>query len=725
MATKKMHEESIAASGEQSSRAPSEYSEHDGASAEETMVSEEITTDYITGREIKDSPKEHVRQRIARALFHEYGLSVEDMEPDFPIPVKEDGKVRRKKVDIAIFSHEKEHALENLRRIVVCRPEPKSGKRSAVKFRYYEQAAQDVSELKEFMGAVPSCQYGMWTNGLDLFFLLKEEQRFGPVFEPRADWPLADESQGSRSVASDAKLRRAEPEMLRLAFRRCHNFIHGNEGMPKDAAFWQFLYLIFTKMHDEQSDGVARQFYVRPTEPFTEEGRKAIRGRIEPIFEEVKKKYGPKSENPIFRGNDEITLSDRALGSLVGELARYDFARTDIDAKGVAYQELVGTNLRGDRGQYFTPRGAIRLMVEILDPQENECVLDPACGTGGFLRETLKHLLDSWKKEEGTLGEPDATEELRSHQERLLQFTRKNLFGADFDPFLVRASSMNLLMVANTTGNIFHMDSLAFPEGHLPGVEAAQKTKLFPLGQIDVLMTNPPFGSDIPITDPMILKSFENGLARNWRRGEANSWIPSEGRVNAISPEVLFIQRSVEWLREGGRMGIVLPDGILGNPGDEPIRQWILENCWVLASIDLPVETFIVEANVNILTSLLLLKKKTKEEKIAEGMNGPKDYPVFMAVAEKVGFDRRGNTLYKRSPQGEIIFVEQEEKERIRINGKNEYATLKRKVPIVDTDLPSEPRPGQPYDPGPIVKAYREFRKKYPEPDFRRGGARR
>ena len=242
--------------------------------------------------------------------------------------------------------------------------------------------------------------------------------RFDTLFEPRADWPLADESQGSRSVVSDARLRRADPEMLRTAFRRCHNFIHGNEGMPKDAAFWQFLYLIFAKMHDERSEGITRRFYVHPTEPFTTEGGKAIRARIEPLFEEVKQKYGPASDNPIFRGNEEITLSDRALGFLVAELARYDFARTDIDAKGVAYQELVGTNLRGDRGQYFTPRGAISLMVEMLDPQEDERVLDPACGTGGFLRETLKHLLERWKQEEGTAGDPDSTQDLLSHQAR-------------------------------------------------------------------------------------------------------------------------------------------------------------------------------------------------------------------------------------------------------------------------------------------------------------------
>jgi type I restriction enzyme M protein len=116
-------------------------------------------------------------------------------------------------------------------------------------------------------------------------------------------------------------------------------------------------------------------------------------------------------------------------------------------------------------------------------------------------------------------------------------------------------------------------------------------------------------------------------------------------------------------------MGIVLPDGILGNPGDEYIRQWILRRCWVLASVDLPVEVFIVEANVNILTSLLFLKKKTQQEIQSEDLGERRDYPVFMAVAEKVGVDRRGNTLYKRSPEGEELVEDFEEMERIRVGG--------------------------------------------------------
>jgi len=407
----------------------------------------------------------------------------------------------------------------------------------------------------------------------------------------------------------------------------------------------------------------------------------------------VKKKY-----KTIFRGNEEITLSDRALSFMVSELAKYDFGRTDVDAKGAAYQEIVGNNLRGDRGQYFTPRGAIKLMVQMLDPKSNERLLDPACGTGGFLVGAIDHLLKKFKEETNSKGE-DTADSLWA-AENIRQYVDSMLFGNDFDPALVRATTMNLMMAAGSTGNVFHLDSLSFPNGHLDGLEAA-KTAI-QLGTIDVLMTNPPFGSDIPITDPGILGTYD--LAARWEKGEDGCYTRGNGFQSSVAPEVLFIQRAVEWLRPGGRMGIVLPDGILGNPGDEPIRQWILRNCWVLASVDLPVETFIVEANVNILTSLLFLKRKTKAEIQAEDLGRKTDYPVFMAVAEKVGVDRRGNQLFKRTPDGEDIFEEYTDSERIRIGGKQVERTLRRKRRIPDNDLPL------------IAEAYLEFRRKNPEP---------
>jgi type I restriction enzyme M protein len=669
-------------------------SKHDVSEASETIedvdemsLEDGSILDYITNEPVKDTPKEQVRQRIARALFHEYAISVDDMVPDFKMKV--DG--RQKKIDIAIFDTGEEHAVEHLRRIVICEKEPTVGRRSAYKLRSPEEADKEFELLKDAMAEATRCKYGLWTNGLEFFFFVKEDSRFDAKFKSIGDWPPADESVGTRDVASTAKMRRAEPEMLRTAFRRCHNFIHGNEGMSKDAAFWQFLYLIFCKMYDERQSSDLRRFWAGPTEQFDDHGRREIKKRILSLFDDVKKKY-----KAIFKGNEEISLSDRALSFMVSELAKYDFGRTDVEAKGAAYQEIVGANLRGDRGQYFTPRGAVKLMVQMLDPKANERILDPACGTGGFLEATIDYILKKFKSETPSGGEDTADSLVAGNFVR--EFVDTNLFGADFDPALVRATTMDLMMAAGSKGNVFHIDSLSFPAGHLDGLKEAKEK--IPLGSIDVLLTNPPFGSDIPITDPAILGKYD--LAAKWSK-DNGSFIRGDGLQSAVAPEVLFIQRAVEWLRPGGRMGIVLPDGILGNPGDEYIRQWILRHCWVLASIDLPVETFIVEANVNILTSLLFLKKKTQTEIQAEDLGKKVDYPVFMAVAEKVGFDRRGVPLYKRSPDGEEILEEQEESERIRINGKSVVRTLRRKRKIPDNDLPG------------IAQAYLAFRKTNPE----------
>jgi type I restriction enzyme M protein len=334
----------------------------------ENTIPAGYTLDYVSGKQLKETNKELVRQRVVRALIHEYGFSPEDMDLDLSIG-------GRKKVDVAIFHHGKEHTIENLGRAVICRQEPNVGK-NTVRIRDYEQAATDLGELETIMREVDAVQYGLWTNGLEFFFVEKEQKRFEIKCNPIGDWPMAEESVGTKDVISDAHIRVADAEMLKITFRRCHNFIHGNEGMPKDAAFWQFLYLIFCKMHDEnlrakQRQAWQRRFWAGPKEQFEVQGRKAIRVRIEELFAEVKKKY-----KNIFRGNEEIALSDRALAFIVSELAKYDFTRTDVDAKGVAYQELVGVNLRGDRGQYFTPRGVVKLVVEMLDPKESETLLD-------------------------------------------------------------------------------------------------------------------------------------------------------------------------------------------------------------------------------------------------------------------------------------------------------------------------------------------------------------
>ena len=671
----------------------------------ENTIPAGYTLDYVSGNQIKETKKELVRQRVVRALIHEYGFSPEDMELDFKLG-------GRKKVDVAIFHHDTEHLIENIGRIVLCRPEPNVGK-NTVRIRDYEQAAKDLEGLEGIMREVAAVRYGLWTNGLEFFFLEKEQKRFETKCNPIGDWPMAEESVGTKEVISDAHTRIADKEMLKITFRRCHNYIHGNEGMPKDAAFWQFLYLIFCKMHDEslrvkQRQAWKRRFWAGPKEQFDVEGRKAIRKRIDALFIEVKKQY-----RNIFQGNEEITLSDRALAFIVSELAKYDFTRTDVDAKGVAYQELVGVNLRGDRGQYFTPRGVVRLVVEMLDPKENETILDPACGTGGFLVVTLAHMLKKFRVEKNIQPGSENTSEFLSVHERLKEYAGNQLFGADFDPFLIRATQMNMVMAGDGRGHIYHVNSLEFPSGHLVEKNEQEEKRLqidmadgirkrMALGSFDIVMTNPPFGSDIPITDKNILRNYE--LAHNWESDGEGGFRNTGQLKSSVSPEILFVERCLKWLKPGtGRMGIVLPDGILGNPAAEPIRWWIMREAQVLASVDLPVEAFIAEANVNILTSLLFLRRKSEAEKQAEAIGGAEAYNVFMAVADKVGMDRRGNKLYKRTPDGAEIIEPRQHVESIRIGGRYVKRTLTRSEKIEDNDLPV------------IAEKYREFRKEQDE----------
>ena len=307
------------------------------------VVRDGFVLDFISGtKALKETPKELVRQRIARALCHEYGISVDDMEADFPVVVG----TRRRRVDLAIFGADQSHDAEHLQRVVVCRPEPKQNRRGAVKMRDYDQAAKDIAEIKPFFEEIEACRYGLWTNGLEFFFLKKKATRFQVDAEPIGDWPPADESIDERGVLSRARARRADPEMLRTAFRRCHNFIHGNEGMPKDAAFWQFLYLIFCKMYDERTGKRSqRRFWAGPQEQFTDAGRRAIRQRIAPLFDEVKQEY-----RTIFDGGERIDLSDRALAFMISELSKYEFGRIDVDAKGAAYHLSACRRSSGDRG---------------------------------------------------------------------------------------------------------------------------------------------------------------------------------------------------------------------------------------------------------------------------------------------------------------------------------------------------------------------------------------
>lgn len=237
-------------------------------------------------------------------------------------------------------------------------------------------------------------------------------------------------------------------------------------------------------------------------------------------------------------------------------------------------------------------------------------------------------------------------------RERIKKFAEKNIVGMDFNPELVKASKMNMVLNNDGSGGLYQANSLENP---MKWDEILRDRELF--GKVDLVFTNPPFGSKIPITDSSILEQFDLGY--NWVYDKLEDmWAKTAALQKSQPPEILFIERCIKLLKPGkGRAAIVLPDGILGSPGLGYVREWMLQNCKVLASIDMHPDTF--QPFVSIQTSLLVLERKSNDLVLAESAAGKKSaYSVFMAVANHIGHDKRGNVTYVRDKHGNEIVEE-------------------------------------------------------------------
>jgi type I restriction enzyme M protein len=615
--------------------------------------------DYITGKLRRDTPEEHVRQRVARSLVEEYGYNKKQIELDFRIYIGS----KSYPVDIAVFSEDKPHAQENIYVIVETKSE-------SVKPTSKDEG---IGQLNSYVGASMNCEFGMWTNGIDKFCYQKKKTNGQYEISEVVDIPPRGKSLEEYEELDFKQLRPATE--LESVFRRCHDYIYGNQGLPKDAAFHELLKVIFCKVHDEKESAKIR-FYVANRELKSPIGQIKVKERLEEIFSEVKERYPH-----IFKQDEKIELLPKVLAYIVGQLQHFSLVLTETDVKGEAYEAIVGANLRGDRGEFFTPRNVCKMAVESLFsmyPSEHWNslrVIDPACGTGGFLIEVINFLKRHFIDEERGKWE-DETQAIRQAEDRLKKYCEQFLYGIDINPLLVRASQMNEVMHGNGSGNLFAENSL------LQVGEWKEETRRDLLESFDLVFTNPPFGSKIPIDDPHTLAQYD--LAYMWTKESERK----DKLQKSVPPEQLFIERCLQFLKPKGKLAIVLPDSILSNPGLAYIRYWILRKAKIIASIDLSRDAF--QPYVGTKTSVLFLEKKSKDEILVEERTGKlQSYEVYMAMVEKVGHDRRGNTLFKRTPEGEEVIVEKE-KEIVGILGKERYKE-KRKImePVVDDDIPS------------------------------------
>lgn len=609
--------------------------------------------DYIDGKFRNDTPEEYVRQNIEHRLVKELKYTKERIKVEHTIKLGS----KHPRVDLAIFPESCENfAQENIQIIIECKKdtvEPSSRK-------------DGVEQLKSYMSACPNCEWGMWTNGKYKEVLRKIINEKGQiVFIDYNDIPSGNGSIDDIDRPKRSSLKNAVEDNLLFVFKTCHNHIYANDGMQKQPAFFELLKVIFCKIDDEKNFPNPLEFYVTSSERSNPDGQLTVKKRISKIFERVKKRY-----KQIFEQNDEINLLPRSLAYIVSELQGYNLLNTHIDVKGKAYEELVGANLRGDRGEFFTPRNVMHMTVDMLSPKSDEKVLDPACGTGGFLviamNSVIKKLEKQMIKVFGKSKDEWNYEESKFFQEKISETASNNFFGFDINPDLVKATKMNMVMNNDGSGNIFRLNSLLPPhewaddvKEKLSEVLDVKKSSIrnsYSIALFDVIVTNPPFGSKIPIKDPNILEQYDLGHIWEKKNGQ---WVKTNRLQSSVPPEQLFIERCLQFLKEGGRMGIVLPDAILGAPGLEYIRQWLIEHTKIIASIDLHSDTF--QPRNGTQTSVLILQKKTQHEiDLQEKTGQMADYNIFMAMVERIGHDKRGNTLFKRDKYGNEILIPEE-----------------------------------------------------------------
>jgi type I restriction enzyme M protein len=366
--------------------------------------------------------------------------------------------------------------------------------------------------------------------------------------------------------------------------------------------------LLFCKLVDEmdKSPNDILDFSIRENE-----SAKKLLDRIQEFFQnQVIQKY-----SDIFENHEQINIDKDLLYLVVKELQNISLLQSSKDILSDAFEIFVSKILKDEGGQFFTPPNIVKFMVNYLDPEINSNILDPACGHGGFLLQ-IKELW--WSK---------------IHQDSKRINLISNLFGVDKDLFLTKICKLYLDILSGGKSNVFCEDSLDF-ENYRKHVKDAIQNNSF-----DYILTNPPFGSKIPIDQKNILKHYQ--LGHTWKNAEGNHWSMQNNLVKQQPPQILFIERCVQLLKDGGKLGIVLPEGIFGNPTDRYIWEFLETNGKILGIISLDQTTFLPYTCNK--TSILFFQKLK---------NIPQDYKIDFAIVDNVGHDKDGKILYKLNKDG-------------------------------------------------------------------------
>ncbi|MCK6462423.1 MAG: N-6 DNA methylase [Candidatus Pacebacteria bacterium] len=427
-------------------------------------------------------------------------------------------------------------------------------------------------------------------------------------------------------------------ENLFKVFGDIHNHIYANDGLSSQEAFAEVLKLLFIKVEDERGDEKKSKFYISEVEKDEiSDGRDdTFRKRIVELFDKAKKDY-----DDVFDESEKINLKTATLAFVVSKLQNLNLSRSERDVKGTAFQKFVYSHQRGERGQFFTPDPIIRLCVEFLSPQKNEKVLDPACGTGGFLVEAMKYV---WQNNFANIKDSE------QRKKKEMEYAENHLFGIEINPLVAKVAKMRMILEDDGYSGIVNTNSLS--NIHAIQKEFSKSTKLNKIeGSFDLILTNPPFGSQGKVTNENVLRDFSLGY--KWSKDSRGKLVATNQLQNGQVPEILFIERCLGLLKDGGKLAIVLPNGDFENSSLDYVREFINSKAKILAVVALPPETFIPHGT-GVKASLLFCQKLSPVELEAQKK---KDYSIFFAKITKVGYEgnKNGTIIYKKDSQGRVV----------------------------------------------------------------------
>ncbi|MBN8500440.1 MAG: N-6 DNA methylase [Sphingomonadales bacterium] len=612
------------------------FSEDEVKALEDRVIERDArgkTTAHVTclvrGKEVQLKPEERVRQLWLARLIDKFGYAPSRIAVEYPITF---GRDTSKRADIVVFDADR----KTVPYIIV-----------EVKQQKFKDGKEQLRSYAHATGA----PLAVWSDGVQAeVWHRKNPNYFMPIHElPRADqtieqvvdqpWTIQTLMDLEDERAKEGKSARS----LRDLIQDMEDEVLANAGVD---VFEEVFKLIFTKLFDEMTSyQMHRNLRFRNNNTAAQ-----LKSAIQALFDEAKQKWPG-----VFSDDERIRLSPDHLQVCVGSLEEWKLFNSNLDVVDDAFEYLVSKSSKGEKGQYFTPRWVIDMCVRMMNPQEHETVIDTACGSAGFTVHTMFHV---WKQIYGELGKSEGDLfTMEAKEPRAIEYVRRNVFAVDFDEKSVRVSRCLNLIAGDGETNVLHLNTLDWTKwdettkqddwqetyatgwNGLKKLRTVKKPGEYRQFNFDVLMANPPFAGDIKQSD--MLSPYEVAHKK-------------DGKLDkAVARDLLFIERNIDFLRPGGRMAVVLPQGRFNNSSDQRLREFIMERCRILAVVGLHPNTF--KPHTGTKTSVLFVQKWN--DKPADGPLCPRqdDYNIFFATQQVESVDNSGRKVYRKKPDGSAM----------------------------------------------------------------------